>query len=293
MRQSSAPASLAARRRFFALAGARVALIERRPDPARTRWWHASDLSAQPTIERLGLTRCSRPAARFGSASNSGRHTEGGFACRGHSSRMGRTAERWIRWSASSRIHARVELLLGETVVALLGDDGRPAGVQTTGLAKRARSIRHDWWSGRGRGSTVARLGAIRGASGRTTVLSISPTGAAYAHERRTHAHGFLTRRRCPVPQRGRLDRAGSGLITAPAHEVRGDLERAYMGRIEALTQRPDLSRQNACQTDRKARDAERDAIGGQPGSRSSATRGRLRPTGRRRCGWASRAPSG
>ena len=43
--------------RLFALAGARVALVERRPDPAAYKvvCTHAILSSASPTIERLGL----------------------------------------------------------------------------------------------------------------------------------------------------------------------------------------------------------------------------------------------
>src|SRR5919201_1334811 len=120
--------------RLFALAGARVALIERRPDPDAYKvvCTHQILSSAVPTIERVGLAPLleARGALRT--------HLEawspyGGWMRLPADVPYGYGVTRWtldpmLRELAAST--PGVEFLPGKTVIGLLRDGGRPAGVR-------------------------------------------------------------------------------------------------------------------------------------------------------------------
>lgn len=235
--------------RFFALAGARVALIERRPDPDAYKvvCTHQILSSATPTIERLGLAPLleARGAIRIGVEFWT---PYGGWFRLPEDTPRGwgvtrRTLDPMVRQLAAST--PGVELLLGETVVALLGDDGRPAGVQTTGTGNRARSINARLVVGAdGRGSTVARLAAIRG--------RVRPHNRFFyfaywrgVRPRTANARAWLLDpdAAAQFPNEDDLTALVTGYHRSRLTEVRADLERTYMGRIEALPNAPDLSR--------------------------------------------------
>src|SRR2546423_5066379 len=154
--------------RLFALAGARVALVERRPDPGAYKvvCTHQILSSAVPTIERLGL------AARLEARGAVRTHVEAWSPHGG-----------WLRFPTDvpygygvtrstldpilrelSADTPGVEFLPGMTVVGLLSEDGRPVGVRIENPKRAAQSIRARLVVGAdGRGSTVARLARVPG----------------------------------------------------------------------------------------------------------------------------------
>jgi menaquinone-9 beta-reductase len=154
--------------RLFALAGARVALIERRPDPAAYKvvCTHAILSSAVPTIERLGLAGMleERGALRTHAAAWT---PYGGWIPFPIDAPRGYGVTRQTLDPALRELTANtpgVELLAGRTVVRLLGDGGRPAGVAVESPDGRGEEIRAPLVVGAdGRGSTVARLAGVPG----------------------------------------------------------------------------------------------------------------------------------
>src|SRR2546423_5897189 len=118
--------------RLFALAGARVALVERRPDPGAYKvvCTHQILSSAVPTIERLGL------AARLEARGAVRTHVEawsphGGWMRLPTDVPYGYGVTRWTLDPILRELAADtpgVEFLPGMTVVGLLDDGGRPAG---------------------------------------------------------------------------------------------------------------------------------------------------------------------
>ncbi len=153
--------------RLFAQAGTRVALIERRPDPAayKVACTHALLPSATPTIERLGLAPlleargALRTQAEFWTP-------YGGWIGFPDDAPDGwgvtrRTLDPLLRELAAGT--EGVELLTGRTAVGLLADDGRVTGVELDGgspaTAVRARLV----VGADGRGSSVARLARVPG----------------------------------------------------------------------------------------------------------------------------------
>ena len=152
--------------RLFARTGARVALIERRPDPAAHKvvCTHAIQPSATPTIERLGLAPLldARGAVhirgdawtRFGWIRAPDDSPHGYGVTR-------RTLDPILRSLAAET--PGVELLTGLTATGLLGD-GRPAGVKAqNGKGAHRRIAAGLVVAADGRGSTVARLAGVRG----------------------------------------------------------------------------------------------------------------------------------
>jgi flavin-dependent dehydrogenase len=154
--------------RLFALAGARVALVERRPDPAayKVLCTHAILSSALPTIERLGLAALleARGAVRT--------HPEvwtphGGWirfptdVPHGYSvTRV--TLDPMLRQLAADT--PGVDLLLGQAAVRLLSDSGRIVGVELESHNGDVRPLRASLVVGAdGRNSAVARLAQMRG----------------------------------------------------------------------------------------------------------------------------------
>jgi flavin-dependent dehydrogenase len=154
--------------RLFALAGARVALIERRPDPGAYKvvCTHQILSSAVPTIERLGLAPLleARGAVRthvetwtpFGGWIRVPTDVPYGYGV------TRQTLDPVLRELAAGT--PGVELLPGRNVVRLLGDDGRPAGVEVRSPTGQAESVRARLVVGAdGRNSTVARLARVPG----------------------------------------------------------------------------------------------------------------------------------
>ncbi len=154
--------------RLFALAGARVALVERRPDPRAHKvvCTHQILSSAVPTIERLGLAPLleDRGAVRT--------HAEawtpyGGWIRFPTDAPYGygvtrQTLDPVLRELAEDT--PGVELLPGRTVVRLLGENGRPAGVEVETPSRQVEPIRARLVVGAdGRNSTVARLARVPG----------------------------------------------------------------------------------------------------------------------------------
>jgi menaquinone-9 beta-reductase len=154
--------------RLFALAGARVALVERRPDPAayKVLCTHAILSSAVPTIERLGLAALldARGAVRT--------HPEawtphGGWirfptdAPHGYGvTRV--TLDPMLRQLAADT--PGVELLLGQAAAHLLSEGGRIVGVELESPDGDVQAVRARLVVGAdGRNSTVARLAQMRG----------------------------------------------------------------------------------------------------------------------------------
>ena len=154
--------------RLFALAGARVALVERRPDPGAYKvvCTHQILSSAVPTIERVGLAPLleARGAVRthaeawtpYGGWMHFPTDVPYGYGV------TRQTLDPVLRELAEGT--PGVELLPGRNVVRLLSDDGRPAGVEVETPARRVESIRAKLVVGAdGRNSTVARLARVPG----------------------------------------------------------------------------------------------------------------------------------
>jgi 2-polyprenyl-6-methoxyphenol hydroxylase-like FAD-dependent oxidoreductase len=152
--------------RLFALAGARVALVERRPDPAayKVTCTHQIQSSAEPAIERLGLGRALERAGavRSGAAAWT---PHGGWmkfpagAPRGYGISR-RRLDPIVRELAAGT--PGVEYFPGETVVRLRGDGHRVEGIEVERPDHSRRSLRARLTvAADGRDSTVARLARV------------------------------------------------------------------------------------------------------------------------------------
>ena len=152
---------------LLARGGARVALVERRPDPDAFKCvcGHFIQSSAVPTLERLGLLE---PMERAGAAR----------------SRL----RLWTRWGTiqmpdsplPAAVNIRretldpiirrmaaetpgVELMLGATAKGLVREDGRVAGVEVADRSRDTRALRGRLVVGAdGRDSQVAKLAGVR-----------------------------------------------------------------------------------------------------------------------------------
>ena len=154
--------------RLFALAGARVALVEKRPDPGAYKvvCTHQILSSAVPTIERMGLAPLleARGAVR---SHAEGWSPYGGWMLFPTDTPYGygvtrQTLDPVLRELAEGT--PGVELLPGRNVVRMLSEDGRPAGVEVETPARQVESIRAPLVVGAdGRNSTVARLARVPG----------------------------------------------------------------------------------------------------------------------------------
>ena len=234
--------------RLFALAGARVALVERRPDPGayKVACTHQILSSAAPTIERLGL------AARLEARGAVRTHIQiwspyGGWMRFPTDVPYGYGVTRSTLDPILRELSADtpgVEFLPGRTVVGLLSEDGRPAGVRIENPNRAAQSIRARLVVGAdGRGSTVARLARVpgrvrphngfyyfaywRGIEPRTTrarLWFLDPEGAA-AFPNEDDLTVVVA-----APQRSRLQ------------EFRADPEKMYQRMIAALPDGPNLA---------------------------------------------------
>ena len=153
--------------RLFAQRGARVALIERRPDPDayKTVCTHYLQPSATPTIERLGLAGPLEERGAVRNALDMWTPYGGWIRHRGELP-YGYNVTRRVLDPLLRRMAAQtpgVELLSGWTVTGLLGED-RSSGVVAEDLHRSRREIR-----GRlvvaadGRDSRIARLAGVAG----------------------------------------------------------------------------------------------------------------------------------
>ncbi|HEX4345500.1 MAG TPA: alpha/beta fold hydrolase [Solirubrobacteraceae bacterium] len=151
-------------------AGARVALLERRPDPAayKTICTHFIQACATPTIQRLGLAE---PIEAAGGLRNGvevwSKHgwirprLDDGY----DHPRYGYDIRREKLDPMLRELAARtpgVDLLPGETVTSLLRSDGRPAGVRIADRTRHERELTARVVVGAdGRDSQVARMAGV------------------------------------------------------------------------------------------------------------------------------------
>ena len=153
--------------RLFAIAGARVAVVERKPDPAayKVACTHQIQSSAVPTIERLGLAPLldARGAVRAYPETWS---PHGGWI-RFPADAYGygvtrRTLDPMLRELAAGT--PGVELMLGQSAIGLREEGGRITGVEIENPAHDRRSLTASLVVGAdGRDSRIARLARLRG----------------------------------------------------------------------------------------------------------------------------------
>jgi flavin-dependent dehydrogenase len=152
--------------RLFALAGARVALVERRPDPAayKVACTHQIQSSAVPTIERIGLAPLleragavrsrAAPWTPYGGWMRFPATAPPGYAI------TRRRLDPILRELAAET--PGVEYLPGQTVTRLLGDGERAEGVEVENPGRDRRTIRAKLTvAADGRDSTLARLARV------------------------------------------------------------------------------------------------------------------------------------
>jgi flavin-dependent dehydrogenase len=234
--------------RLLGLAGARVALLERKPDPEayKTVCTHYIQPSATPTIVRLGLAPMieARGAVRnsvdvwtpYGGWINSPKDVPHGYNI------TRRKLDPILRRLAADT--PGVDYLPGQAVVGVLGN-GRPTGVE---LEDHARSRRRRFRArlvvaADGRGSTVARLARVPG--------RVRPhnrffywaywTGVRPATSR---SRMWFTEPDCAYsfPNEDGLTLLLAGPSSERLPEFRADLEGAFMRYVDALPDGPDLS---------------------------------------------------
>ena len=152
--------------RLLALGGARVALVERRPDPAayKVTCTHQIQSSAVPAIERLGLAPLLERAGAIRSRA-AGWTPHGGWLLMPPDAPPGygitrRSLDPILRKLAVET--PGVESFLGRTVVGLLGERDRVGGVEVEGTDhERERLTATLTVAADGRDSTVARLARV------------------------------------------------------------------------------------------------------------------------------------
>ena len=229
--------------RFFALRGARVALIEQRPDPGAWKvvCTHAIQSSAAPTIERLGLAPllAQRGAVRIRGEAWS---PYGGWIHAPADAPRGwgvtrRTLDPLLRSLAAET--PGVELMTGRTAVALPGGGVQVADRDGAQSIVRARLV----VGADGRGSTVARLAGVRG--------RVRPHGRFFyfAYWRGVRPETDAARIWFLDPEGGAhfpnedgLSLLAVGATHARLPAFRADLERAYLEGLTALPDGPELS---------------------------------------------------
>jgi 2-polyprenyl-6-methoxyphenol hydroxylase-like FAD-dependent oxidoreductase len=154
--------------RLFGLAGLRVALIERKPDPAayKVTCTHAILSSAVPTMQRVGIAPLieAKGALRTHPAAWT---PHGGWMRLPTDVPHGYGVTRATLDPLLRRLAAEtpgVELISGATAVGLLGEHGRPTGVELETPKHERRAIRARLVVGAdGRGSDVARMARVPG----------------------------------------------------------------------------------------------------------------------------------
>jgi flavin-dependent dehydrogenase len=228
--------------RFYALRGARVALIEQRPDPGAWKvvCTHAIQSSAAPTIERLGLAPLleERGAVRIAGELWS---PYGGWVHAPADAPRGwgvtrRTLDPLLRSLAAET--PGVELMTGLTAVGLPGDGVAVASSDGEHSVVRARLV----VGADGRNSTVARLAGVRG--------RVRPHGRFFyfAYWRGVRPEGDVARIWLLDPDGGAhfpnedgITLLAVGATKARLPAFRADLERAYLDALAALPDGPQL----------------------------------------------------
>jgi flavin-dependent dehydrogenase len=233
--------------RLYAQRGARVALVERRPDldAYKTVCTHFIQPSATPTIERLGLAG---PIEERGAVRNlidvwtpySGwiRHradTPYGYDV------TRRTLDPLLRRMTAET--PGVELLAGQTATELVMN-GRPSGVVVEDSTRARRELRAPLVvAADGRDSRVARMAGVRG--------RVRPHNRFFywAYWRGVPSDGDRSRFWFMEPDCAYTfpNEDGLTVVLAAPHrdrlpEFRADLEGAYLRFLEALPDAPDLS---------------------------------------------------
>jgi menaquinone-9 beta-reductase len=234
--------------RFFALAGARVALIDRNADPDAYKvvCTHAIQSSATPTIERLGLAPlleargAVRTGARFWTPFSDWIELPDDVPLAWGITR--RRLDPMLRTLAAET--PGVELVLGHNVIELTADNGRPDGVRTVDRDGRTRSFGARLVvAADGRGSALARLARVRG--------RVRPHGRFFyfaywqgLQPATTDVHAWMMD---PEGVARFPNEDGLDLLVASVHhsrlaEYRADAEGEYARQIGALPGGPDLS---------------------------------------------------
>lgn len=230
--------------RLYGLAGLRVALIERRPDPDAYKvvCTHAILSSAVPTMKRVGIAPLieERGAIRTHPAFWS---PHGGWLRFPTDVPHGYGVTRETLDPLLRRLAADtpgVELITGARAVAVIGSDGRAEGVEVETPSHERRAIRAKLVVGAdGRGSDVARLARMpgrvrrhgrffyfaywRGLRPKTTRAKLwfaDPDGIAV------------------FPNEDDVSVVVAGVHTSRLPEFRADPERAY---LETITSVPDM----------------------------------------------------
>jgi flavin-dependent dehydrogenase len=235
--------------RLFALAGARVALVERRPDPAAYKvvCTHQIQSSAVPAIERLGLAPLLAEAGAVRSRAAAWSPYGGWFefpadAPTGYGLSR-RKLDPLVRRLALET--PGVEYFPGETVIGLLGGEGdRIGGVEIETRSHERRTIAAELTvAADGRDSTLARLArnparvrrhgrfvyfaywhGVRTPKDQARVWMLNPDGGAVF----PNEDGLTVV--AAVPHKARLG------------EFRPDPDAAYQRAVDALPDGPDLS---------------------------------------------------
>ena len=245
-----AGASLAgcAAARFFGLAGARVALVDRRPDPAAYKvvCTHQIQRSATPTLYRLGLAPLldERGAIKtypeawspYGGLIRFPTDVPHGYGI------TRRTLDPMLRELAAST--RGVELLLGQTVVGLRGDGDRVTGLEVENPGRIRQSLDASLVVGAdGRGSAVARLAQMQGR------VRENRRFCYFAYWRGVQPQTVHPRVWFLDPEAAALfpNEDDLTLIGVVPHErdlaaFRSDAERAYRRFVDGLPGGPDLS---------------------------------------------------
>ncbi|MDQ6810725.1 MAG: NAD(P)/FAD-dependent oxidoreductase [Actinomycetota bacterium] len=233
--------------RLFALRGARVALIERRPalDAYKTVCTHYIQSSATPTIEKLGLAPLLEARGAVHNSvelwtQGSGWITADGGAPYGFSVTR-RTLDPILRRLAADT--PGVELIAGWTAVGLRGD-GRPTAVQIENRTRERRELNARLIvAADGRDSKVARWAHVPG--------RVTPHGRFFywgywsgVRPATTRSRMWLLDPDCAYTFPNEEDL--TVVLVAPHRdrlgEFQSDLSGAYRRMVDALPDAPDLS---------------------------------------------------
>lgn len=234
--------------RLFAQSGARVALVERRPDPAayKVTCTHAILPAATPTIEKLGLVAplLERGALRTRAAFWT---PYGGWLTLPDDVPDGwgvtrQTLDPVLRDLAAGT--PGVELLAGWTAGRVLAKGGRPAGIEIEDPGHRRLALDAPLVvAADGRGSHVARLAGVPG--------RVRPHNRFFhfAYWRGVQPAGACLRLWLLDPEgAAQFPNEDDMTVLVAAHhrsrldEVRADVEGSYMRHLESLPEGPDLS---------------------------------------------------
>jgi flavin-dependent dehydrogenase len=233
--------------RLYARRGARVALVERRPDldAYKTVCTHYIQPSATPTIERLGLAG---PIEERGAVRNTIDFWSpyGGWIRSRQDTPYGYNVTRRTLDPLLRRMTAEtpgVELLAGWTATELIGN-GRPAGVTVESPSHERRDLRAPLVvAADGRDSRVARMAGVRG--------RVRPHNRFFywAYWRGVPSDGDRSRMWFMEPDCAYTfpNEDGLCIVLAAPHrdrlpEFRSDLEGAYTRFVAALPDAPDMS---------------------------------------------------